>query len=353
MNVSDFDFDLPEELIAQSPAPERDASRLLVVPREGPFEHRTFKDLPELLAPGDLLVLNETAVFPARLLGKRPRTGGKVEILLLSALAEGAWEALVRSKSVPSPGERIDLEGDDFVTFEDALGEGRARVRFPPGVSAFDVAERRGHVPLPPYIRHAEDTPEDRVRYQTVFAREPGAVAAPTAGLHFTPALLDAIERRGVQTAKLVLHVGLGTFQPVRVERVEDHVMHEERYAIPDVTVEALKRARRVVACGTTTVRALESYAATGEARGATRIFIHPPHELRLVGAMITNFHLPRSTLLMLVAAFADRERILAAYAEAIARRYRFYSYGDASFICGAPPRNPRMFLEGRPVSGP
>jgi S-adenosylmethionine:tRNA ribosyltransferase-isomerase len=335
VNVSDFDFDLPEDLIAQSPAPERDASRLLVVPRDGPFDHRTFKDLPGLLAPGDLLVLNETAVFPARLLGRRPRTGGKVEILLLSPRPDGSWEALLRSKSVPSPGEPIDLGGDE-VTFEESLGEGRARVRFAPGASAFDLAERRGHVPLPPYIRHAEDTSEDRVRYQTVFAREPGAVAAPTAGLHFTPALLAEIERRGVPVAKLVLHVGLGTFQPVRVSRVEDHVMHEERYAIPEATQEALKRARRVVACGTTTVRALESFAETGEARGATRIFIHPPHDFRLVGAMITNFHLPRSTLLMLVAAFAGRERILAAYAEAIARRYRFYSYGDAMFL-GSP----------------
>jgi S-adenosylmethionine:tRNA ribosyltransferase-isomerase len=339
MNLADFDFDLPDELIAQSPATRRDGSRLLFLPRsEGPIEHRAFADLEHLLRPGDLLVLNETAVFPARLLGRRARTGGRAEVLLLSPLAEpGTWEALVRSKSVPAAGETIELGGADSVTFLEPLGEGRARVRFAEGVSAFEVAERRGHVPLPPYIRGAQDAPEDRERYQTVYAREPGAVAAPTAGLHFTKELLGRLAARGVETARLVLHVGLGTFQPVRAERIEEHRMHSERYAIPEETVRAALRARsegrRIVACGTTSVRALESFAATGAPSGATAIFIHPPYEFRLVSGLITNFHLPRSTLLMLVSAFAGRERVLAAYAEAIARRYRFYSYGDAMLI--------------------
>jgi len=339
VRVSDFDYELPEELIAQAPEGERDASRLLVLPRQGEIEHRTFRELPELLLSGDLLVLNETAVFPARLLGRRTKTGGKVEVLLLAPLADGCWEALVRSKSVPGAGERLELgaEGAALVTFEEALGEGRARLSFPQGVSAFEVAERHGHVPLPPYIRGAEDTEEDRLRYQTVFAREKGAVAAPTAGLHFTEDLLARLRLRGVEIAKLVLHVGLGTFLPVRVETVEEHSMHEERYAIPEETLSALENARsrggRVVACGTTTVRALESFAATGVASGTTRIFLFPPHDFRVVGAMITNFHLPRSTPLMLVSAFAGRERVLAAYREAIARRYRFYSYGDAMLL--------------------
>jgi len=331
-----FDYDLPPELIAQLPLSDRSSSRLLVLPRrEGAIEHRTFSELPELLRPGDLLVLNETAVFPARLLGKRARTGGKVEVLLLSERSPGLWEALVRSKSAPAPGERIELGGTDVVIFDSPLGEGRALVRFEG--SAFEVAERRGHVPLPPYIRGAEDTPDDRARYQTVYAREPGAVAAPTAGLHFTPDLLARVAARGVEVARLVLHVGLGTFQPVRAETLEEHRMHAERYAIPAATLEALERARagkrRVVACGTTTVRALESFGATGRSSGETSLFITPGHEFRFVDALITNFHLPKSTLLVLVSAFAGRERVLAAYAEAVARRYRFYSYGDAMFI--------------------
>jgi S-adenosylmethionine:tRNA ribosyltransferase-isomerase len=342
-----FDFDLPDASIAQEPAPERDASRLLVLPRRASLEtlpaaleHRSFKDLPSLLRAGDLLVLNETAVFPARLLGKRAKTGGKAEVLLLSPLTENRWEALVKTKGTLVPGEAIDVsstEGGAALVFEGWLGEGRARVAFPEGTDPFEVAARVGHVPLPPYVRRDADSAADRARYQTVYAREPGAVAAPTAGLHFTKAIFEALEQRGVLTARLVLHVGLGTFQPVRVERVEEHKMHSERYAIPDATREALAAARRegrrIVACGTTTVRALESFAASGAAQGSTEIFIYPPRDFALVDALITNFHLPRSTLLMLVSAFAGRERVLAAYREAIARGYRFYSYGDAMLI--------------------
>lgn len=339
MDLSLFDFDLPDDRIAQAPADPRDSSLLLVLDRaRSELEHRVFRELPELLRPGDVLVLNETAVFPARLLAKRAKTGGKVEVLLLEPLAEaGVWEALVRSKSTPSAGERLELGDGDHLLYDAPLGEGRARVRFPESVSPFELARKRGHVPLPPYIRGAEDTPEDKERYQTVYAREPGAVAAPTAGLHFTPELLERVRARGVSVAKLVLHVGIGTFLPVRVAKVEEHRMHSERYSIPEATVSLLEKARsekrRVIACGTTTVRALESWAASGETSGATSIFIYPPYEFRVVGGMITNFHLPRSTLLMLVSALAGRERVLEAYKQAIARGYRFYSYGDAMLI--------------------
>jgi S-adenosylmethionine:tRNA ribosyltransferase-isomerase len=337
VNLSDFDFDLPEKLIAQTPAEPRDSSRLFVLDKKKPegFEHRIFRELPELLTAGDVLVLNETAVFPARLFGKREKTGGKVEVLLLEPLAEpGVWEALVRSKSTPVAGERL-VFGDDALTFEASLGEGRARVRA--ATDAFEIAARHGHVPLPPYIRGAEDAPEDRERYQTVYARERGAVAAPTAGLHFTPTLLEALRQKGIQIVKLTLHVGLGTFLPVRAERIEDHKMHDERYSIPAETLAALEAARlagrRIIACGTTSVRAIESFGLTGRPSGTTGIFIYPGFVPKYVTGMITNFHLPKSTLLMLVAAFAGRERILAAYAEAIARGYRFYSYGDAMLI--------------------
>ncbi|MEZ0228180.1 MAG: tRNA preQ1(34) S-adenosylmethionine ribosyltransferase-isomerase QueA [Planctomycetota bacterium] len=339
MNLSDFDFELPDALIAQAPVTPRDASRLLVLRRDqAALEHRVFRDLPELLRPTDLLVLNETAVFPARLLAKRAKTGGKVEVLLLEPLAEpGVWEALVRSKSTPAPGERLELGGSDHLLYDAPLGEGRGRVRFPEGSSPFELAQKRGHIPLPPYIRDAEDTAEDKERYQTVYAREPGAVAAPTAGLHFTPELLAKLGGKGIEVARLVLHVGIGTFLPVRAAKVEEHKMHAERYSIPEATLRALEKARaegrRVVACGTTTVRALESFAASGQSSGATSIFIYPPYEFRIVGGMITNFHLPKSTLLMLVSALAGRERVLEAYREAVREKYRFYSYGDAMLI--------------------
>lgn len=345
VDVSLFDFDLPEDRIASEPAAERDLSRLMLVDRGGraPPEHRVFRDLPSLLRPGDLLVLNETAVFNARLLGRRSATGGKVEVLLLEERGGGAFDALVRSKSAPRGGEALRVgEGDaafDLV-FEASRGEGRARVRFPEGQDPWALVDRAGLPPLPPYIRRERRDPRtesDRRRYQTVFARERGSVAAPTAGLHFTEALLDRVRERGVGVARLTLHVGLGTFAPVRSATVEDHVMHLERYSISQETVAAVAAAkregRRVVACGTTSLRALESWALAGVASGSTDLFIHEGFGFRVVDALVTNFHLPRSTLLMLVSAFAGRENVLAAYGEAIARGYRFYSYGDAMLV--------------------
>jgi S-adenosylmethionine:tRNA ribosyltransferase-isomerase len=344
LSLSDFDFELPDDRIAQEPAKERDASRLLVLPRHAAavdvprvLLDRRFSEIPSLLRAGDLLVLNETAVINARLLGKRRKTGGKVEVFLLSEGESGRWDVLLRSRTPLSKGEIVDLDpGPCEVTFQESLGPGRGVVTFPAGTTALEVARRMGHVPLPPYVRRTSGS-ADLARYQTVYAREPGAVAAPTAGLHWTPGLLGEVAARGVQIARLVLHVGLGTFQPVREETLALHRMHEERFSIPPATLDALAAARRegrrIVACGTTTVRALESYAATGKSEGKTDIFIYPPYELRLVDAIITNFHLPKSTLLMLVSAFASRESVLAAYREAIARGYRFYSYGDAMLI--------------------
>lgn len=351
MNVADFDFDLPRELIAQAPLPDRAACRLLVMDRAGgPVEHRTFADVVDLLAPGSLLVLNETRVIPARLAARRD-SGGKVEVLLVRPLpaAEGdgeAWEAIVRAGGrLRPPDEEVALvdpatgePGPGRLRVAQALGGGRFVVRFPPALPALEAAERVGRMPLPPYIqRDPADDAEDREAYQTVFARVPGAIAAPTAGLHFTPALLDALEARGVELARVVLHVGLGTFCPVRVERVEDHVMHAERYEVPEAARASLRAARArggpVVACGTTVVRALEAYARTGEPAGETDLFITPGYEFQLVDGLITNFHLPRSTLLMLVSALVGRERLLGAYAEAVAKGYRFFSYGDAMLI--------------------
>ncbi len=353
MNIADFDFDLPPELIAQAPLPDRAACRLLVMDRAGraPPEHRSFADIVELIAPGSLLVLNETRVIPARLAARRD-TGGKVEVLLVRPLpaasgAQGeAWEALVNAGGrLRAPDEEVTLvdpaTGEPAATrlrVVEALGGGLFVVRFPPDAGALELAERVGRMPLPPYIkRGAADDPVDREAYQTVFARVPGAIAAPTAGLHFTPALLEALQARGVELARVVLHVGLGTFCPVRVERVEEHVMHAERYEVPEAARAALAAARArgapIVACGTTVVRALEAFARSGQPAGETDLFITPGHRFRLVDALVTNFHLPRSTLLLLVSALTGREALLAAYDEAVARRYRFFSYGDAMLI--------------------
>ena len=343
MSLAEWDFELPPEQIARAPLARRDACRLLVLPRDGGApEHRVFADLRALLPAGALLVLNETRVIPARLLGRRA-TGGKVEVLLVEPRPDGDWDALVRAGgALRPPDEEVTLEpraggaadaAPVRLRVVERLAPGRYRVRFPPDRPALEVADALGHMPLPPYLGR-EDEPADREAYQTVFAREPGAIAAPTAGLHFTPELLAALEAGGVEVARLVLHVGLGTFAPVRAERLEEHVMHAERYAIPAATAGAVEAARRagrpVVACGTTTVRALEAWARSGVAAGVTDIFIRPPWTLRAVDGIITNFHLPRTTLLALVAAFVGRERLLAAYAEAIGAGYRFYSYGDA-----------------------
>ena len=368
--IADFEYELPPELIAQEPLPERDASRLMVLDRSplldpnkgsplldpnkgsplldpnkgggGAIAHRSFRDLPEYLRPGDLLVMNRSRVIPARLLGRRA-TGGSAEVLLVRELGEGRWHALVRPGRHLRPGQRIAVDDDLSVVVEsEALAEdGRRRVRLLS--RRRDVAaalERCGHVPLPPYVRRP-DRPEDRDRYQTVYAREPGSVAAPTAGLHFTPALLDRLRAGGVATAEVVLHVGPGTFRPVTAERVEEHRVSPEPYAIPAGTARAIEEARagggRVIAVGTTTTRALEGAArATGTVaagEGETDLVIVPGFPFRVVDALVTNFHLPRSSLLLLVAAFAGRDRILGAYADAVRERYRFYSYGDAMMI--------------------
>jgi S-adenosylmethionine:tRNA ribosyltransferase-isomerase len=343
VDISEFDYELPPELIAQQPRAERDASRLLVLDRpSGRLAHHAFSDLPALLAPGDLLVVNRSRVIPARLLGRRAR-GGEGEILLVRDRGEGRWEAMVRPGRHLRPGQRLTIDEDLSVVVEsEAIAEdGRRRVRLLSKRRDVEGALARcGHVPLPPYIRRA-DEPSDRERYQTVYARERGSVAAPTAGLHFTPSLLARLAERGVDRAELVLHVGPGTFQPVKVPRVEDHRVASEAYWLPPETAAALARARarggRVVAVGTTSVRALESAAgadgtvAAGE--GETGLVVRPGHRFRAVDVLLTNFHLPRSSLLLLVAAFAGREAVLRAYAEAVRERYRFYSYGDAMLI--------------------
>ncbi|MCP3977940.1 MAG: tRNA preQ1(34) S-adenosylmethionine ribosyltransferase-isomerase QueA [bacterium] len=349
MNVSDFDYDVPEERIAQRPTAERSDSRLLTLDRDsGHVAHRRFAAITELLRPGDLLVVNDTRVLPARLFGRKP-SGGRVELLLLSAReAPDEWDCLIRASHPPAPGARVEL-GEGLVGEIVARDEETWRVRLE--AREGEVAERiehLGHMPLPPYIkRDAEAAPaaEDRERYQTVFARRSGAVAAPTAGLHFSEELLERVTERGVELARLTLHVGLGTFRPVRVERVEEHRMHSERFDLPPALAEAIERTRarggRVVATGTTVVRVLE-HRARGEGRvdpgdGSCALFITPGFRFRVVDALITNFHLPRSTLLMLVSAFAGREPLLAAYREAVEREYRFFSYGDAMFIGDCP----------------
>ena len=350
MNVSDFDFDLPAELIAQSPPDERGQSRLLVLHRDsGAREHTTFSHLVDLLEPGDLLVVNDTRVFPARLLGRRVPSGGAVECLLLRRVSVGSavvWDALMHPGQKLRPGARFVVDGAGEPLHGEVLERhfyGRRTIRLwtddPGGVQA--AIARLGHMPLPPYIARA-DAPSDRERYQTVYARDEGSVAAPTAGLHFTPALLDALDAKGIERVSITLHVGYGTFKPVRVDRVEDHQVDPEVFAVPHDTADALTRAkgegRRIIAVGTTTTRALESLVALEDGSiqstsGETRLFIHPGHRFQLVTGLVTNFHLPRSSLLMLVAAFAGRDLILSAYRDAVAARYRFYSYGDAMLI--------------------
>ncbi|MCA1826977.1 MAG: tRNA preQ1(34) S-adenosylmethionine ribosyltransferase-isomerase QueA [Myxococcales bacterium] len=332
MDVAEFDYPLPPELIAQAPLPERDASRLLILPRfSGPVEHRMVRDLPEVLQPGDLLVANDARVIPARLRGRKVGTGGKVELLLVEPLGGADWLALGQSSKPLRPGAEVEV-GGRFVQIVRGSSDGELVVRLPAtGDRLLEFLESTGEIPLPPYIEHAPG-PLDRERYQTVFAREPGAVAAPTAGLHFTPALIEALHVRGVQLVQITLHVGPGTFLPVRAHRTEDHRMHSERYFVPESTANALQRAKRVIAIGTTALRTLE--ASRGRpGPGATDLFITPGYEFKVVQGLFTNFHLPKSTLLMLVSAFSSLPRIKAAYAEAVERRYRFFSYGDAMLI--------------------
>jgi S-adenosylmethionine:tRNA ribosyltransferase-isomerase len=341
--LSDFDYELPEELIAQEPLDDRAASRMLVVDRHsGTWEDRMFRDFPGYLNSGDCLVLNDSRVFPSRLYGHREHgAGGRVEVFLTKQVsADGlTWEALVRPGRKMRTGERIMVgnsdgapcEGDELIV--EILGRGafgERTVRLRPAGNLFQVLDRLGHVPLPPYIRRA-DTREDRDRYQTVFARERGSVAAPTAGLHFTPEILDACRAAGANIARVTLHVGLGTFQPLRDDVIEQVHLHSESFTVPAETIQAMDRASRVVAVGTTSVRAIESNAA--ERAQETDLFIYPGFEFRRLGAMLTNFHLPKSSLLVLVCAFAGRDLALAAYRHAVEQQYRFFSYGDCMLI--------------------
>ena len=339
MRVSEFDYELPPSLIAQEPLPERDRSRLLVLHREsGAMEHRVFRDLVEYLGAGDVLVVNETRVLPARLTGERPG-GGRVEVLLLRPVGEDAWECLVKPGRRVPPGSTLNF-GQGMMTARvgEKTAAGGRILNFTCSIGFQECLETLGQTPLPPYIRKPL---ADASRYQTVYAREPGSAAAPTAGLHFTPALLAAIAGRGVAVVRVVLHVGLDTFRPVRVEEVEDHQIHREYYAVSEEAAAAVNRARRgggrVVAVGTTVVRCLESaadergFVAAGH--GDTGLFIYPGYRFRVVDALITNFHLPRSSLLMLVSAMAGRDLVLTAYREAVAQNYRFFSFGDAMLI--------------------
>lgn len=339
--TADYDYELPPRLIAQDALADRASSRLMVVHRDsGAIEHRAFRDLVELIPPGDLLVVNTTRVIKARLLGRRA-SGAAAEILLLRPVDGPVWEAMVSPGGKLKPGRRVDIGPDLSVEILDVTDRRTRHVKLITPLTHSDAIERYGHVPLPPYIERA-DAPADAGRYQTVYAVERGSVAAPTAGLHFTTELLEALQARGVRRAGVMLHVGAGTFKPVEADDPAEHVMHEERYAIPGPTADAIADARtrgaRVWAVGTTTIRTLESAAAAGggDVRphdGVTRLFVRPPYEFRVVDRLITNFHLPRSTLLMLVAAFAGYDLTMHAYAEAVKHEYRFFSYGDAMVV--------------------
>ena len=342
MKRSEFHFDLPDELIARYPLAEREASRLLRLDgSDGAVSHHGFRELPDLLDPGDLLVFNDTRVIPARVYGHKA-SGGKVEMLVERVL--DSHQALVHLKvsRTPAPGGGITLEGGYQVVVEEHTAEGLFRVRFQES-EVMTVLEAVGHMPLPPYIDRPDEM-TDEARYQTVFGEKPGAVAAPTAGLHFTDAIMDELAARGIERTFVTLHVGAGTFQPVRSEDIREHHMHQEWLAVDQEVVDAVKRTRerggRVVAVGTTAVRALESASQQGRLEpfaGETRIFIYPGYRFRSVDAMVTNFHLPESTLIMLVSAFAGRGNVLGAYQAAIDERYRFFSYGDAMLVLPHP----------------
>lgn len=357
MLVSQFNYELPGELIAQQPLPDRSGARMLTVNRAtGDYSDATFRDFPEQLREGDLLVLNDSRVIPARLFARREKShgrtekelskapSGRVQIFLTEQLSDWEWTALVRPGRKVLTGEILIFENpqaeEKLRAHVTAHGEfGERTLRFEPVDDFLGMIETLGHVPLPPYI-HRDDSDTDRERYQTVFARQRGSVAAPTAGLHFTPEILDRVRARGARIAYVTLHVGLGTFQPVHVERVEDVHLHTERYTLPEETAaelnSALREGRRIVAAGTTTVRTLEHCALQGEFTphsGNTSIFISPGFKFRAVSALLTNFHLPQSTLLMLVCAFGGTQNVLAAYRHAVAQQYRFFSYGDCMFL--------------------
>jgi S-adenosylmethionine:tRNA ribosyltransferase-isomerase len=358
--TASFDYDLPDELIAQHPIEPRDQSRLMVVDRKaGRWEHRIFADLPELLSPGDTLVRNDTRVVPARLIGRREATGGRWEGLFLRELPDGCWEMLATTRGRPSPGERVvvgqglrlRLEGRDPAG--NGSGSWVVRPELDPDTRPGDAAagraetpstarllEQHGQTPLPPYIRKGTEAPGDRTRYQTIYARNPGAVAAPTAGLHFTDAVFERLAVRRVSWVDVTLHVGVGTFRPIEAEQIEDHAMHAEWAELTEQAAATLRERRaeggRTIAVGTTSVRVLETAAASGTWQpfsGPTNLYLRPGHEFQGLDALLTNFHLPRSSLLVLVSALAGVDLIRAAYQEAVRQRYRFYSYGDAMLI--------------------
>jgi S-adenosylmethionine:tRNA ribosyltransferase-isomerase len=357
VRVTDFHFDLPEELIAQSPPAIRGSSRMLAVDRAtGHYHDDFFCNLPQILHTGDLLILNDSRVLPARLYATRARSrqtqasspdpAGRIEVLLTQHLTADDWSALVRPSRKIQPGERLLFHDQDTVVLEAeviaAAEFGERTLRFKPTSEFYDILNKIGHMPLPPYI-HRDDSFEDRDRYQTVFSHEVGSAAAPTAGLHFTPEILNQLKTNGIQIETITLHVGLGTFQPVRAEKLEDIRLHAEHYTLPAGTADAINAAlaagKRVIAAGTTTTRTLEHCAqvAVGKSleahSGQTSIFLSPGHKFRVVSGLLTNFHLPQSTLLMLVSAFAGREAVLAAYAHAVQEKYRFFSYGDCMLL--------------------
>lgn len=351
MRTTDFDFELPPELIAQKPMPARDESRLCVLERQtGQIAHRRFPDLLEYLQEGDVLVLNDSRVIPARLRGLNPETGGRFEVLLLEEVALNNWWAMMKPGKRARVGTRIqilDLQRNATAIeahVEEVNEEGHRRLSFTHTANILNELDQIGEVPVPPYIERPTPQVEDRSRYQTVYAHEAGSVAAPTAGLHFTTQLLERVRARGVKVCFVTLHVGLGTFAPVKADRLDEHIMHEERFTVSNESAALINAANRIIAVGTTTLRVLESVAQKNNGsivpgNGRTKIFIYPPFDFKVVDALVTNFHLPCSTLLMLVSAFAapretgGREMILRTYAEAVRERYRFFSYGDAMLI--------------------
>ncbi len=335
IKLSDFDYHLPKELIAKYPVEPRDACRLMVLNRKDKtVEHKIFRDIKNYLQEGDLLVLNDTKVIPARLIGKK-ETGAKIEVFLLRPITETKWEVLIKNIKRLKPGQKVIFADDFYAVLLEKFEEGKAVVELI-GDDINSLIKKYGHIPLPPYIER-EDEEKDKDYYQTVFAKKEGAVASPTAGLHFTKELLDELEKKGIQKTFVTLHVGLGTFRPIQTEDITKHKMHEEYYHIPKETIKKIQETRekgkRIIAVGTTVVRTLETYAQTGKTEGFSDIFIYPPYKFRMVDALITNFHLPKSTLILLVSAFAGKDFILSAYKEAVEKKYRFFSYGDAMFI--------------------
>ena len=341
MKIEEFDYSLPPSLIAQYPSPQRGDTFLMVLHRgTGLIEHRTFRDISQYLNPGDLLVMNNTRVLPARLIGKK-ETGGRVEMLLIPSWngTKGEWEALIRGSGRVKRGTRIQFEGGLQGEVEE-VKDGKGRIRFSCQDEVMGIIKKLGHIPLPPYIKR-KDEPLDKERYQTVFAQRDGSIAAPTAGLHFTLPLLQSLKKSGVHTTAITLHIGLGTFAPVKARHIEDHHMEAEWLEISEETARGIEKTKtkggNVIAIGTTTTRALESFSngkgGVKSGRGITSLFIHPPYRFDVIDGLVTNFHLPKSTLIMLVSAFTGKDLLMRAYQEAIQRKYRFYSYGDAMLI--------------------